>query len=143
MNHLQEWHSFWISKKKVFSIPMFNFLKKRSRTYYKLSLKEALSIMDMFHLSKTNKLKTGLWFMVSFIIMKKRLKHNLPFLTEFKPRYTLNTIVSKHHWKNLYLTFQKFVGCFNSLILPLIASYDSYIKIYVKSFKYEYSDFFI
>lgn len=73
---------------------MFNFLKKRSRTYYKLSLKEALSIMDMFHLSKTNKLKTGLWFMVSFIIMKKRLNHNLPFLTEFKPRYTLNTIVS-------------------------------------------------
>lgn len=27
------------------------------------------------------------------------LKHNLPFLTEFKPRYTLKkqTIVSKHH----------------------------------------------
>lgn len=64
-------------QKKVFSIPMFNFFKKRSRTFYKRSLKETLRILDMCHLSKINKLKTGLWFMVSFIIMKMTVKNTI------------------------------------------------------------------
>lgn len=73
---------------------MFNFLKKRLRIYYKLFLKEVLSIMDMFYLLKINKFKIGLWFMVFFIIMKKCLKYNLLFLIEFKFCYILNIIVS-------------------------------------------------
>lgn len=76
---------------------MFNFFKKRLRIYYKLFLKEVLSIMDLFYLLKINKFKIGLWFMVFFIIMKKCLKYNLLFLIEFKFCYILKIIFSKYY----------------------------------------------